>query len=257
MTQLAASDIHISFGNKSVLRGVSASFTHGQVTAIIGPNGAGKSTLLSCLAGLRKPDQGRALLAEANVRDLAARRRAQRIGFMPQIPEIAWAVEVRTLVGLGRTPFLGARGLTQDDDAIVTEALKLTDTLVLQHRNVQTLSGGERARVLLARALAGQPEWLLADEPLTGLDPGHQIDAGALFRALAHAQNRGVIITLHDLPMALRIADRIVILADGKILADDVAAKALSPDVLRKAYGIETRFTQGHTGPLIEIVSRV
>ncbi len=256
MTQLSVSDVHVSFGPKQVLRGVSAAFAHGQITAIIGPNGAGKSTLLTCLAGLRKPDQGGVKLGDVDLYHLAPRQRAQRIGFLPQIPEIAWAVEARTLVGLGRTPFLGARGLGQDDDAIVTEALKLTDTLDLEYRNVQTLSGGERSRVLLARALAGQPEWLLADEPLTGLDPGHQLDAGDLFRKLAHQQSCGVIITLHDLSMALRIADRILILADGKVLADDSAANALTPEVLAQAYGIEARFSTGAAGTLIEIVGR-
>jgi iron complex transport system ATP-binding protein len=256
MTYLSVQEAHVSFGTKDVLRGVSATFAHSQVTAIIGPNGAGKSTLLTCLAGIRKPDAGGVKLGDVDIYRLPARQRAQRIGFLPQIPEIAWAVEARTLVGLGRTPFLGARGLSQDDDAIVTRALELTDTLDLEHRNVQTLSGGERSRVLLARALAGQPEWLLADEPLTGLDPGHQLDAADLFRKLAHDQKRGVIITLHDLSMALRIADRILILSGGKVLADDNAATALTPEVLAQAYGIDARFSHGASGPLIEIVGR-
>lgn len=256
MTQLSAQNIHVRLGDKHVLQGVSAVFEAGQVTAIIGPNGAGKSTLLAGLAGLRKPDQGHVHLGTVDVYDIPARQRAQQIGFLPQIPEVAWAVEARTLVGLGRTPFIGARGLSAADEEIVTRALTITDTLDLAHRNVTTLSGGERARVLIARALAGEPTWLLADEPLTGLDPGHQIDAALLFRKLATAQNCGIIVTLHDLHMALRVADRILILAGGKVLADGLPMEALSPAVLAEAYGVEAKFSAGQTGALIEVIGR-
>ncbi|MBL8645344.1 MAG: ABC transporter ATP-binding protein, partial [Rhodospirillaceae bacterium] len=121
---------------------------------------------------------------------------------------------------------------------------------------VLTLSGGERSRVLLARVLAGEPDWILADEPLTGLDPGHQLDAADLFRTLAAKDGCGIIVTLHDLHMALRIADRIVVLTDGLVLADDIASKALTPGVLAKAYGIDAKFSRGAVGALIEIVGR-
>ena len=124
-----------------------------------------------------------------------------------------------------------------------------------EHRIVDTLSGGERARVLIARALAGEPGWLLADEPLTGLDPAHQLDAAVLFRRLAD-EGVGVIVTLHDLSMALRLSDRIIVLADGEVLADDPPATALSPDVLRRAYGVEATLTRGVGGPLIDVIRR-
>ena len=120
-------------------------------------------------------------------------------------------------------------------------------------RDVTSLSGGERARALIARALAGEPEWLIADEPLTGLDPGYQLEVAALFRRLA-AAGRGVIVTLHDLHMALRMADRVLVLAEGRVLADGTPTTALSPAVLTQAYGVETRFWDGAAGPMIEIV---
>jgi len=119
-----------------------------------------------------------------------------------------------------------------------------------------TLSGGERARVLIARALAGEPQWLLADEPLTGLDPGFQLDAAELFRALAHDDKRGIIITLHDLHMALRMADRVIVLAAGQVLADGEPINALASNILHQAYGVETRLTVGAHGPVIEILNR-
>lgn len=256
MTQLAASGISVRLGDKPVLDGVSTVFETGQVTAIVGPNGAGKSTLLTCLAGLRKADRGQVTLDGQNVFGFPARYRAQRIGYLPQIPEVAWAVDVRTLVGLGRTPYIGARGLAAEDDDAIETAMALTDVGSFADRSVTTLSGGERARVLLARALAGEPQWLLADEPFAGLDPGHQLDAGVLFQRLARERGCGVVVTLHDLHMALQITDRVVVLAEGRVLADDAPLKALSADILARAYGVQSRFWDGQNGPMIEIVGR-
>jgi len=256
MTLLAANDLHVRLGDKAVLQGVSATFMPGQVTAVIGPNGAGKSTLLACLAGLRRPASGTVTWDDVPLLDIPARERAQRLAFLPQIPEVAWAVDARTLVGLGRTPFIGARGLARDDEAAVEAALAATDTQDLAHRIVTTLSGGERTRVLLARALAGNPQWLLADEPLTGLDPGHQIDAALLLRRLAHEDKRGIIVTLHDLHMALRAADRVLVLAQGRIMADGAPTEALSAETLSAAYGVRAHVSQGAFGATIEIVGR-
>lgn len=256
MSRLIADAVRIRLGARDVLGGVSAAFEPGKVTAILGPNGAGKSTLLACLAGLRRLDGGAVRLGEAQVRAMPARQRAQRIGFIPQTPEVAWAVEARILVGLGRTPFIGARGLSSEDAAAIDRAMAAAGVVELADRDVTTLSGGERGRVLIARALAGEPEWLLADEPLTGLDPGHQLDAGELFRSLAHDQGKGVIVTLHDLSLAARIADRIIVMAAGQVLADGPPAQALSPQVMARAYGVRARVVEGQGGPLIEIVGR-
>lgn len=255
MTRLCADGLRVRFGARTVLDGVTAAFAPQQVTAVVGPNGAGKSTFLMALAGLRKPEGGRIALDDADVYALAPRARARRIGFLPQIPEVAWAVDARTLVGLGRTPHLGGRGLSAADDEIVERALAVTGVAPLAGRNVLTLSGGERGRVLLARALAGTPEWLLADEPLTGLDPGYQLDVAALFRRMA-ADGCGVVVTLHDLHMALRMADRVIVLADGRVLADAAPEAALAPEILARAYGVDARLTPGAAGPVIEIVGR-
>ena len=254
MTVLSAHAVHVHFGRKIALDGLSADFAIGQVTCIVGPNGAGKSTLLSVLAGLRNPDAGSIVLDSNHFTTMAPRDRAKRLAFLPQIPEVAWAIDVRTLVALGRTPYRGARGLGATDEAAVDRAMELTGTTPLAQRNVATLSGGERARVLLARALAGEPQWLLADEPLAGLDPGYQLEVATLFREMAHKQGKGVIVTLHDLHMALRMADRVLVLNGGRIIADDHPKQALSPEILKQAYGVETRFWDGEAGPMIEIV---
>jgi len=185
-----------------------------------------------------------------------ARARSRRIAYLPQNAEIAWAVEGRTFVGLGRTPYVGAWGLRADDRAAVARAMAVAGVEAFADRVVSTLSGGERARVLIARALAGEPQWLLADEPLAGLDPGHVLDACDLFRRLADEEGRGVVLTLHDLDAALRVADRVIVLAEGRVLADAAPAEALSPEVLKTAYGVEARTLDGARGPVLEMVGR-
>jgi iron complex transport system ATP-binding protein len=253
---LSAENLSVRLGDKRVLNSVSAAFAPGLVTAVVGPNGAGKSTLLDCLAALRKPDAGRVTLDGRALRELPSRERARRIAYLPQNAEIAWAVDGRTFVGLGRTPYVGAWGLTAQDWAAVDRALTVTGVQAFADRVVSSLSGGERARVLIARALAGDPQWLLADEPLAGLDPGHVLDACDLFRRLADEEGRGVILTLHDLDAALRVADRVIVLAEGQVLADGAPAEALSPAVLRAAYGVEARTLDGLRGPVLEMVGR-
>lgn len=253
--RLSAHDLRVCLGGRMILDDLSLALEPGRVTCVVGPNGAGKSTLLACLTGLRRPDGGEARIDAAPV--LGLRDRARRIGFMAQTPEIAWAIEAQVLVGLGRTPHAaGFGGPNAADRAAIARAIALTEVGHLARRTVDTLSGGERARVLIARALAGEPEWLLADEPLAGLDPGHQIDACDLFRRLAHEEARGVVLTLHDLPMAFRVADRVLVLADGRLIADGPPIEALSPEVLRQAYGVEARLAAGAHGPLLELVGR-
>lgn len=256
MSILSAENLSVRLGDKAVLNGVGAAFAPGLVTAVVGPNGAGKSTLLDCLAALRAPDAGRVTLDGRPLHDLAPRARARRIAYLPQNAEIAWAVEGRTFVGLGRTPHVGAWGLRADDRAAVARAMAVTGVEAFADRVVSTLSGGERARVMIARALAGEPQWLLADEPLAGLDPGHVLDACDLFRRLADEEGRGVVLTLHDLDAALRVADRVIVLAEGRVLADAAPAEALSPAVLKAAYGVEARTLDGVRGPVLEMVSR-
>jgi iron complex transport system ATP-binding protein len=255
MTGLAAKGLRVRLGDKQVLADVSAHFAPGHVTAVVGPNGAGKSTLLEALTGLRKPDAGAVTLEGAPLLGLSPRERARAIAFLPQTPEIAWAVDVPTFVGLGRTAHLGPWGLGAEDRLVVARAIAATGLEDFRARSVTTLSGGERARALIARALAGEPRWLLADEPLAGLDPGHALDAMDLFRGLAD-QGRGVVLTLHDLSVAARAADRIIVLAEGRVIADGAPKDCLRADILAAAYGVEARVLDGVAGPLVEVIGR-
>lgn len=253
---LLADGVTLSLGGRRVLDGVSARLDPGELVAIVGPNGAGKSTLLSCLAGLARPDAGRITLDGAVVDRIPPRQRARRVGFLAQTPEIAWDLDVRAFVGLGRTPHLGALGPSEEDAAAMRAAIETAGLGGFVDRPITRLSGGERARALIARALAGRTDWLLADEPLTGLDPAHALDAIALFRRLAGEEGKGVVVTLHDLTLAARFADRVLMLHQGRLVADGEPGEALTPETLATVYGVAARTHAGEEGPLIEILRR-
>jgi iron complex transport system ATP-binding protein len=252
---LAAERVSVRLGGRLLLDGIELALKPGEVTAIVGPNGAGKSTLMTCLAGLRRPERGRVSLDGRPLSALSDRARAQRIGYLPQTPEIAWPLDVHTFVRLGRTAHQGLFGESPADAAAVDAALARTDVADFADRAITSLSGGERARVLIARALAGQPEWLIADEPLTGLDLGHQLDAARLLRGVAE-DGVGVLASLHDLSFAARVADRIVVMAEGRILAAGPPNQALSPEVLRRAYQVEADWVEAAGGRLLDIRGR-
>ncbi len=220
------------------LSSVSLSLKPGEVTAICGPNGAGKSTLLGCLVGVIAPESGSVILDEKPLAALSPRARAQALGYLPQQAEVAWDLTVETLAGLGRLPW-GAGPAA--DLVAVAAALSALELEPLRHRPLSQLSGGERARALLARVLAGEPRWLLADEPLAQLDLAHQLALLARLRALA-GQGTGVVVVLHDLAQAMNHADRVVVLDQGAVVADGAPELALSEQVIEQVWGIKARW---------------
>ena len=220
------------------LRGVSLNLRVGEVTAICGPNGAGKSSLLSCLAGLIAPSAGRVLLDGAALSAVQPQARARALGYLPQTPKVAWDVSVETLAGLGRLPW---RTGAAADALAIEAALSALDLQAFAHRPVAQLSGGERARALLARVLAGTPRWLLADEPLANLDLAHQLALLSHLRACA-GQGMGVVLVLHDLALAMNHADRVVVLDQGAVAADGPPELALAEPVLEQVWGVKAQW---------------
>lgn len=254
---LVAETLCVRLGGTTILDAVSARFTAGQVTVILGPNGAGKSTLLACLAGLRRPDAGQVMLAGQPVLTLSPQARARQIGFLPQVAEVNWDVDVETLVSLGRHPHRQGWRLAADDRAAIEAALDATDLQALRRRVVNSLSGGERGRALLARVLAGTPDWLLADEPLASLDPAHQVDVLDRLREVA-ATGAGVVVVLHDLNQAARVADRVLMLRAGQVSAAGPPRAVLVPEVLAAVYGIEAQVQHLPDGrPFIATLGRL
>jgi iron complex transport system ATP-binding protein len=238
MSMLAADRIGLTLGGNAVLDDVSFAFRPGRVTTLLGANGAGKSSLLACLAALRVPDRGTATLDGVDVQTLDRRARGRAIGLLPQAADVHWDVDVATLVGLGRLPHSGRWSSTAADREAVERALAATDMTTLAGRGMERLSGGERSRALLARVLAGEPDWLLADEPLASLDPAHQLDVLARLRDVA-AQGSGVILVLHDLHLASRVADDAVLLKGGRVVSAGPAGDVLTAPSIAQAYGVE------------------
>jgi iron complex transport system ATP-binding protein len=251
--ELSVAGLDVSLGARRVLQGVTASFRPGRVTAILGPNGSGKSTLVKALAGLLDADAGDVRLGNRSVARIAPRERARLIGYLPQDATVHWNVAVRDLVALGRFPHRSPfAGESIEDAMAIGAALAATGTNSLANRGADQLSGGERARVLLARVLAGEPRWLLADEPLASLDPVHQLALLDQLRALA-ATGMGVVIVLHDLIQAARAADDVLLLKQGNVVAFGPAAEALTHQPLREAFGVEVMIVPDEQGRLLPV----
>jgi iron complex transport system ATP-binding protein len=248
--------LSLNLRGRPVLQDVSGHLQQGKVTVILGPNGAGKTTLLSCLASLRTPDSGKILLGERPLASISDIERARCIGLLPQQADIHWEINVRALVALGRLPHQGRWGKTATDDAAVEHAMQQTDCAQFADRKALRLSGGEQARVLLARVLAGEPDWVLADEPLANLDPAHQMDAIACLKNVA-AHGAGVVLVLHDLTQAARIADHVIIMKQGRVQASGTSAEVLTQDLLAETFGVAVHIGSDDGGaPIITPVSR-
>ena len=239
MRLLEGAALSLTLGGRQVLQRVDFHLQPGEILGLIGPNGAGKSCLLRLIAGLLKPSAGSLRLAGMPLLDLPLEQRAKRIAWLPQQGEVHWPVTVETLVELGRAPHLAPwQQLTQCDRETIERILHETELIGLRQRPVNTLSGGERARALLARALAAEPEILLADEPLAALDPAHQLDVMQLLRNYCR-HDRGVILVLHDLRFAAEFCQRLLLLHAGRVTAAGVPANVLTPANLALAYQIE------------------
>lgn len=240
MSALQATNLSVHLGQRAVLEDLSFSLKAGEKVGLIGPNGAGKSTLLRVLAGLLPPNKGEALLDEKPLKSWPRRDLAKAIAYLPQTSEAHWNLSVRALVSLGRLPYRGPfGGESADDQAAIERALRAADLLGFAERAVKELSGGERARVLLARCLAGEPRFLLADEPAAGLDPAHQLDLMGELQSLT-AKSVGVLSVLHDLTLAARFCERLVLIAKGRVIAQGSPSEVLSEANLAAAYGVST-----------------
>lgn len=241
MSLLSASRLGASLGGRVVLENVSFEIGRGEFVGLIGPNGAGKSTLLRAAMGL-VPFDGEVCLDGRDGRRLGQREKALKAAYLSQDRDIAWPMPVEALVALGRTPHLARFApLGPADRDAVDRAIRRMDVGAFRGRPATELSGGERARVLIARALAQETPLLLADEPTAGLDPAHQIALMRLFAEIA-AQGGSVVAATHDLGLAARWCTRLLLLAGGRLAADGPPEAVLSAGNMRSVYGVEAHF---------------
>lgn len=257
MSEIVAEGLVIARGGRAIVRNVSLRARSGELVALIGANGAGKSTLLTSLAGLLAPEigtihmDGRAISAYSRVE--IARRRA----YLPQNPRCEWPISVERLIALGLTPTLPAfGGLPPAFEARITEMLTQWDLLPQRDQAATTLSGGELARAMLARALVGDPDILIADEPISGLDPKHALDTLARLRALARS-GKLVIVSIHDLTLAARYATRLVVIDRGRIVTDGRPSEILTADLLRNVFEVEACVSGSNGGAYVDYLSPI
>jgi len=238
MSALALRNVSAQYGGRIALEDVTLSFAPGRITGLIGPNGAGKTTLLRVALGFLPAASGTVTLLDRPLSEWSDDARARTIAYLPQSAESHWPLKAHRLVALGRMPHrAGFAPLSTTDLAIVSEALARCDATALADRRMDELSAGEKARVLLARALATAAPVLLVDEPAAHLDPAHQLQLMELLREEA-ARGTAVAVTLHDLPLASRFCDELVVLSKGRIASQGTA---LCDETLADVFGVSVK----------------
>jgi iron complex transport system ATP-binding protein len=256
MVTITLSRVDVSLGSRRVVRGVDAVLAPGALIGVIGPNGAGKSTLVRALLGLIPSNAGQVLLDGKSIGEMSRRDVARTIAYLPQGQTLHWPLTIERLVALGRLPHLAPMSrIAYEDLGIIEESLRRADVAHLRGRSATELSGGERARVMLARALAVRAPGLIADEPLASLDPGHQIDVMELLAGQA-ADGALVIAVLHDLTMAARYCHRLLLLDGGALVADGAPLDVLTPERLRAVYGINAMVGAESGSPIVVPLGR-
>ena len=235
---LTAQGLSVMLGGRPVLHDVSLALSTGHLVALVGPNGAGKTTLLRALAGLVAA-AGVVSVGGSALSALSLRQRARRFAYLPQGHIVHWPLPARDIVALGRYPH-GATDptrLTPKDAEAVSRAMQAADVVDLAERPVTELSGGERSRVALARVFAVEAPVILADEPTSSLDPHHQLD---VMRTLRVAADKGtlVIVVTHDIGLAARFADQVLVLSEGRLVSQGAAGEALSDQVMAEVFRV-------------------
>ncbi len=247
---MSAENIYYSYDNIDILRDISLSINPGEVTSIVGPNGIGKSTLIKCLCGILKPKSGIVTLNKRTIREINPNDLAKKVGYIPQKASEAFSITVYEAVLLGRKPYISWRVEKKDIDIIdsIMERLNLKD---LAERRVSELSGGERQKVAIARALVQEPDILLMDEPTSSLDINHQLELMILVGELAHNDNATVVMIVHDLNLACRYSDNVILLGKKGIIASGSPKEVFTKGNIKEVYGVNVEMVYTQYGPYI------
>lgn len=238
---LSFESVDFSYGGEPVLREVTFQVAPGEVVGLVGPNGSGKSTALGLAFALLSPQAGRIEMTGQSVSRLSRREIARHAALVPQDTLSRFSFSVREVVAMGRNPHLGRFHVEGEHDrAVVQRALEQTQVLAFADRMLDELSGGERQRVMIARALAQEPELLLLDEPTSNLDLAHQLECFELVRGFAR-EGGGALVAVHDLNLASRYCERIIMLGEGSVAAQGSPRDVLSEENLARYFGIDAR----------------
>ncbi len=253
---LEVEGVSFSYGEREVLRDVNFALEEGEVLGLVGPNGSGKTTLLRILCGVLRPKSGRVLLCGRDLRRFSRREVAKLVGVVPQNPLLPPAFTGLELVLLGRSPHIGLFGAERPEDvAAALEAMKATGTLEFAGRRIGELSGGERQKLCVARALSQEPKILLLDEPTAHLDINHEIEILELVRRLAEEKKLGVVMAIHDLSLASLYCTRLLLLHRGRIFRSGSSREVIRPEILHEVYGVEVEVIPHPTAGVPVVIS--
>ena len=241
MTKLSLCNIGLSITNKVILEGINLELNSGELVVLLGANGAGKSSLLRSALGLAQVSTGESLIDEQLVTTLSSANRAKKVAYLPQKRPLAWPIKVFDVVSLGRYAYgVNLGRLKNDDLESVESAITSCGLEQLRNRRVDTLSGGEAARVHVARAVAANAALLLADEPTAALDPKHQLDVMQLIRRYVD-MGGGALVVGHEASLAARFADRLIWMRDGRIVADGTVKETMTAAMMAEIYGVSAQ----------------
>lgn len=248
-TLLEARGLHAAYGPTPALQGLDAAIPAGEVVALLGENGSGKSTFLKVIARILAPTAGELLLEGRPLTALSRRQTARRIAYVPQSVDLVFPIPCLDLVLQGRAPHgSGFSADSPEDRRRALEAMRACDVERLAERDASALSGGERRRVFLARALAQEAEIWLLDEPTSGLDPRHRLEFLDTLTRAHRERGTTVLLVTHEIDLAGELADRLVLMRDGRALAQGPSSEALTPENLRQTFSVETRMEVDASG---------
>ena len=249
---LQVQDINFSYDQETVLRSISINIKSQEFVGVIGPNGSGKSTLLKLLGSVLKPDSGQIFFKERNYINYQRKQLAQSITWVPQEHPMVFPFKVSEIVLMGRHPYLSAFTFEGENDIeIARSAMKQTQTLQFAERGFNKISGGEKQRVVIAGAIAQEPELMILDEPTSALDIKYQIQILSILKRLNENKKTTVILAMHDLHLASKFCTRLILLEDGKIFKDGKTEEVLQKEHIEKVYGVKVHLIHDQDGNIM------
>ncbi|MCW3129175.1 MAG: ABC transporter ATP-binding protein [Methanophagales archaeon] len=239
MVKLKVKDVEFSYASVPILKNVCIELAASEMLSVVGPNGAGKSTLIRCIDRILKPRHGTILLDERDIKEMHQKEIAKKIGYIPQSASHIFPATVFDTVLMGRRPHIGWRSSEKDTEKVL-ETLQMLNIEEFAMRDINELSGGQQQKVFIARALTQEPDVLLLDEPTSNLDIRHQLDVMGIIKTIVREKRIAAIMAIHDLNLAARYADKIIMMNSGKIFSAGDPVSVLTPENIKHVYGVES-----------------
>jgi len=239
MVKLKVKDVEFSYASVPILKNVCIELAASEMLSVVGPNGAGKSTLIRCIDRILKPRHGTILLDERDIKEMHQKEIAKKIGYIPQSASHIFPATVFDTVLMGRRPHIGWRSSEKDTEKVL-ETLQMLNIEEFAMRDINELSGGQQQKVFIARALTQEPDVLLLDEPTSNLDIRHQLDVMGIIKTIVREKRIAAIMAIHDLNLAARYADKIIMMNSGKVFSAGDPVSVLTPENIKHVYGVES-----------------